>query len=73
MRRTLSYVVINAFKKLGAERIDAKVAEGLSDEELSLLSLHDNMFSRGFNEIEKATIIKKFQEIGYSYDRLMLK
>jgi ParB/RepB/Spo0J family partition protein len=65
------YQRIKVFKKLGEERIDAKVVKGLSDEELSLLSLHDNMFSRGFNEIEKAIVIKKFQEIGYSYDRLM--
>jgi ParB-like chromosome segregation protein Spo0J len=65
------YQRIKAFRKLGEEKINAKVIEGLSDEELSLLSLHDNMFSRGFNEVEKAIVIKKFQEIGYSYDRLM--
>ena len=65
------YQRIKAFKKLGEERIKANVVEGLSDEELSLLSLHDNMFSRGFNEIEKAIVIKRFQEIGYSYDRLI--
>ena len=65
------YQRIKVFKKLGEERINAKVVKGFSDEELSLLSLHDNMFSRGFNEIEKAIAIKKFQEISYSYDRLM--
>ena len=36
-----------------------------------LLALHDNLSSRGFNEIEKAIIIKRFLELGYSYDRLM--
>ncbi len=65
------YQRIKAIKKSGEERIKANVVEGLSDEELSLLSLHDNMFSRGFNEIEKAIVIKRFQEIGYSYDRLI--
>ncbi len=65
------YQRIKAFEKLGEERINAKVVEGLSDEELSLLSLHDNMFSRGFNEIEKSIVIKKFKEIGHSYGRLM--
>jgi ParB/RepB/Spo0J family partition protein len=65
------YQRIRAFSKLGEKKISANVVEGLSDEELSLLSLHDNMFSRGFNEIEKAIVINKFQEIGYSYDRIM--
>ena len=61
---------IMAFQKLGKNIIDARVLDGISDEGLLLLSLHDNLFARGFNEIEKAIIIKKFLEIGYSYERL---
>jgi ParB-like chromosome segregation protein Spo0J len=62
---------IRACQKLGYESIEAKVIEGLNDEEIMLLALHDNLSSRGFNEIEKAIVLKKFLETGYSYDRLM--
>lgn len=62
---------IKAYQKLGIRTIESKALEGLNDEELLLLSFHDNLFSRGFNEIEKALVIKKFPEIGYSYDRVV--
>jgi ParB/RepB/Spo0J family partition protein len=65
------YQRIKAYQKLGQVSIEAKVIDGLNDEEIMLLALHDNLSSRGFNEIEKAIVLKKFLEIGYSYDRLM--
>ncbi len=65
------YQRIKACQKLGQVSIEAKVINGLNDEEIMLLALHDNLSSRGFNEIEKAIVLKKFLEIGYSYDRLM--
>ncbi len=65
------YQRILAYQKLGCESIEAKVLEGLSEEDILLLVLHDNLSSRGFNEIEKAIVIKKFMDIGYSYDRLI--
>jgi ParB/RepB/Spo0J family partition protein len=65
------YQRIRACQKLGWERIEAKVIDGLNDEEILLLVLHDNLSSRGFNEIEKAIVLKKFLDIGYAYDRLM--
>lgn len=65
------YQRIKACQKLGYESIEAKVVEGINDEEIMLLALHDNLSSRGFNEIEKAIVLKKFLDIGYSYNRLM--
>lgn len=65
------YQRIKACQKLGYESIEAKVLEGINDEEIMLLALHDNLSSRGLNEIEKAIVLKKFLETGYSYDRLM--
>ena len=65
------YQRIKVCQKLGYKSIEAKVVEGINDEEIMLLVLHDNLSSRGFNEIEKAIVLKKFLEIGYSYDRLM--
>ena len=65
------YQRIKACQKLGHESIEAKVVEGINDEEIMLLALHDNLSSRGFNEIEKAIVLKKFLEIGYSCDRLI--
>jgi ParB/RepB/Spo0J family partition protein len=65
------YQRIKAYQKLGYESIEAKVVEGINDEEIILLVLHDNLSSRGFNEIEKAIVLKKFLEIDYSYDGLM--
>lgn len=65
------YQRIRACQKLGYESIEAKVIKGLNDEKMTLLVLHDNLSSRGFNEIEKAIIIKRFLVLGYSYDRLM--
>ncbi|MHC4138959.1 MAG: ParB/RepB/Spo0J family partition protein [Planctomycetota bacterium] len=62
---------IRAFKKLGWERIEAKVLDGLNEEKILLLGLHDNLSSRGFNEIEKAIALKKFLDIGYSNDKVM--
>ena len=62
---------IKACQEIGTKSIAAKVVEGLNDEKLLLLSLHDNLFSRKYNEIEKAIAIKKFMEIGYSYDRIL--
>ena len=64
------YQRILACKKLGQVSIDARVIDGLNDEETLLLVLHDNLASRGFNEIEKGIVLKKFLDIGYSYDRL---
>ncbi len=65
------YQRIKACQKLGFKSIEAKVIKGLNDKEITLLVLHDNLSSRGFNEIEKAIIIKRFLVLGYSYDRLM--
>ena len=65
------YQRIMACLKLGWESIEAKIIDGFSDEETLLLVLHDNLSSRGFNEIEKSIVIKKFMDIGYSYDRLI--
>ncbi len=65
------YNRIRACLELGCERIEATIRDGLNEEEILLLVLHDNMFSRGFNEIEKAIVLRKFLDIGYSYDRLM--
>ena len=64
------YQRILACKKLGQVSIDARVIDGLTDEETLLLVLHDNLASRGFNEIEKGIVLKKFLDIGYSCDRL---
>ena len=64
------YQRILACKKLGQVSIDAMVIDGLNDEETLLLVLHDNLASRGFNEIEKGIVLKKFLDIGYSCDRL---
>ena len=64
------YQRILACKKLGQLSIDARVIDGPNDEETLLLVLHDNLASRGFNEIEKGIVLKKFLDIGYSYDRL---
>ncbi len=65
------YQRILACQKLGWVSIDAKVISRLSEEDILLLVLHDNLSSRGFNEIEKAVVIEKFMCIGYSYDRLI--
>lgn len=65
------YQRIMACQELGQVSIEAKVIDGLNDEEILLLVLHDNLSSRGFNEIEKGIVIKKFLDTGYSYDRLM--
>ncbi len=65
------YQRIMSCQELGQVSIEAKVIDGLNDEEILLLALHDNLSSRGFNEIEKAFALKKFMDIGYSYDRLM--
>ncbi len=65
------YQRILACLKLGRANIEARIIDGLSDEETLLLALHDNLSSRGFNGIEKAIIIKKFMDIGYSYNRII--
>ncbi len=62
---------VMAYRMLGWESIEARVVDGLNDEEILLLSLHDNLYSRGFNEIEKAIVLKKFQDVGYPDDRVM--
>jgi len=60
------YQRIMACQKLGWERIEAKVIDDVKEEKILLLVLHDNLSSRGFNEIEKAIVLKKFQKIsGY--------
>ncbi len=72
-----SYVVvcgfqrIRAFQQLRWERIDAKIVDSLKEEEILLLVLQDNLSSRGFNEIEKGIVLKKFMDVGYSYDRVI--
>jgi len=65
------YQRIMACQKLGQVSFEAKVIDGLKDEEILLLVLHDNLSSSGFNEIEKGIVLKKFLNVGYSYDRLM--
>ncbi len=65
------YQRIKVCQESGYESIEAKVVDDFTDEGLLLLSFHDNLSSRGFNEIEKAIVLKKFLETGYSYDRLM--
>ena len=65
------YQRIMACQKLGWANLEAKVIDGLNDEEILLLVLHDNLSSIGFNEIEKGIVLKKFLDIGYSYDRLI--
>jgi ParB-like chromosome segregation protein Spo0J len=65
------YQRIVACRKLGQVSIESKVIDGLNDEEILLLVLHDNLSSRGFNEIEKGIVLKKFLDIGFSYDRLI--
>jgi ParB family transcriptional regulator, chromosome partitioning protein len=65
------YQRIMACQELGQVSIEAKVLDGFNDEEILLLVLHDNLSSRGFNDIEKGIVIKKFLDTGYSYDRLM--
>ncbi|MHC4267115.1 MAG: ParB/RepB/Spo0J family partition protein [Planctomycetota bacterium] len=67
------YQRILAYQKLGRKSIEAKVIDEFSEEEILLLVLYDNLSSRGFNEIEKAVVIKKFMYIGYSNDRLMFE
>ncbi len=64
------YQRILACQKMGQVSIETKIIDGLNDEEILLLVLHDNLLSRGFNEIEKGIVLKKFLDIGYSYDRL---
>ncbi len=65
------YQRIQASKKLGQVSFEAKIVDGLNEEEILLLVLHDNLYSRGFNEIEKGIILIKFLDIGYSHERLM--
>ncbi|MDR4499322.1 MAG: ParB/RepB/Spo0J family partition protein [Candidatus Scalindua sp.] len=65
------YQRILAFQELGLKSIAARIVVGLTDVELLLMSLHDNLFSRGFHDIEKAIILKNFQEIGYINKRLL--
>ncbi|MBC8549994.1 MAG: ParB N-terminal domain-containing protein [Candidatus Brocadiales bacterium] len=64
------YQRIMACQKLGQVSFEAKVIDWLKDEEILLLVLHDNLSSRGFNEIEKGIVLEKFLDIGYSYDRV---
>ncbi len=65
------YQRIKACQKLEHVSVEAKIIDGLNDEEIMLLALHDNLSSRGFNEIEKAIVLKKFLDTGYSCDRLI--
>ncbi|MDP6924516.1 MAG: ParB N-terminal domain-containing protein [Candidatus Scalindua sp.] len=64
------YQRVLACHKMGEVSFEAKVIGDLSNEKILLLALHDNKSSRGFNEIEKGIVLKKFLDIGYSYDRL---
>lgn len=65
------YQRIRACQNLGMKSIKATAIEGFHDEEILLLAFHDNLFSRGFNVIEKAIAMQKFLREGYSYDRLI--
>ncbi|MFQ5687541.1 MAG: ParB/RepB/Spo0J family partition protein, partial [Candidatus Scalindua sp.] len=65
------YHRIKTCQKLEYESIEAKEVGGANDEEIMLLALHDNLSTRGFNEIEKGIVLKKFLGIGYSCDRLI--
>ena len=65
------YQRIRACLELGCERIEATIRDCLNEEKLLLLVLHDNIFSRGFNEIEKVIVLRKFLDIGFTYDRVM--
>ncbi len=65
------YQRIMACQELGQVSFEARVVDGINDEEILLLVLHDNLSSIGFNEIEKGIALKKFLDIGYSYDRLI--
>ena len=72
-RIVCGYRRIMACRKLGWESIKAQVVDVYNEEEILLFSLHDNLFSRGFNVIEKAITLKKFLEIGYSNEKLITK
>lgn len=61
---------VKVMKELGFDSIRARVLKG-SVEELMMLSVHDNMFCRGFNDIEKGLVIKKFSDIGFSEERFI--
>lgn len=65
------YQRVKACKALGMERIDARIVDVASDEDLLFIRFYDNLFSRRFNDIEKAVVLKNFQEIGYTKNRLL--
>ncbi len=65
------YQRILACLKLGWESVDARIIDGLNDEEALMIALYDNLSSRRFNGIEKAIIIKKLMGVGYSRNRIL--
>lgn len=59
------YRRINALKKLGIKEVCCfdLTGSGMSDHELLMLALHDNLFSREFSIIEKSMIINVLNEL----------
>lgn len=59
------YRRINALKKLGIKEVCCfdLTGSGMSDDELLMLALHDNLFSREFSIIEKSMIINVLNEL----------
>ncbi|MCP5007750.1 MAG: ParB/RepB/Spo0J family partition protein [Planctomycetes bacterium] len=62
---------LRAFKEAGVEMIDARIVDSATDEELLLMSFYDNLFCRELSDMEKAVIIKNFEGIGYTKNRLL--
>ncbi|MGR3319573.1 MAG: ParB/RepB/Spo0J family partition protein [Candidatus Anammoxibacter sp.] len=65
------YQRVKAYSELRKTAIPGRVISDAENNELTLLSFNDNLFSREFNEIEKAIVIKTFLNIGYSEERLI--
>lgn len=61
---------VKALVESGSKEVCANVLDSTDEEELMLLSFQDNMFTREFNDIEKAITIKKFTNSGYDLDKL---
>ena len=64
------YQRVKACIELRNDVIKAKVIDSACNEKLLLTCFHDNIFTREFNDIEKALIVKKFLSIGYSFNKL---
>jgi ParB family chromosome partitioning protein len=67
------YRRVLAYRKIGKPSVAARILaeKEISKEEALLLSLHENIHSRGLHDIEKAMALKKFQlALRWSEDRL---